>query len=77
MFWERYNLPYLEEAFQRGDNIRLLSDPDAANVGGFYKRELEAINIGWTKSDNTFITPLLRKYNYQYNPLKNTYEKIR
>jgi hypothetical protein len=65
VFWTQYNLPFLEQAFQRGDDIRLVSDPtNALTRTGTYKKELEAI-------ENTLAT----KYNYSYNSVTKTYYK--
>ena len=50
VFWEQYNLPFLEKAFKRGDDIRLLSEPVTLFSGsGFYLREIEVIVKGWKK----------------------------
>lgn len=57
-FWVDYNLPFLEEAFRRGDDIRLFSDPDMHRTG-FYGRELDEI----TKPGG-----LAERYGYTYNP---------
>lgn len=44
IFWNRYNLPFLEQSFKNGDNIRLLSDAsNPATRTGTYARELQAI----------------------------------
>ena len=78
IFWNRYNLPFLEEAFQRGDDIRLLSDPSTLfGSTGFYQREIEVITIGWKKTDGTKVEYFLKKYNYRFNSLTKVYEKIR
>lgn len=78
IFWDRYNLPYLEKAFERGDDIRLLSDPTTLfGNTGFYQREIEAITLGWKRSDGTAVEALSKKYNYSYNSSTKTYEKIR
>lgn len=77
LFWEKYNLPFLEDAFKRGDDIRLLSDPTTLfSNTGFYQRELEVITQGWKTPDGNFISPLMKKYGYKYNTKTNTYEKI-
>ena len=61
IFWIRYNVPFLEEAFKRGDNIRLLSEPNNLfSSAGFYGREIEAITRGWTNADGTFVEPLMK-----------------
>ena len=67
-FWINYNLPFLEQAFQRGDDIRLVSDPDfyknaTDNIGGTYKKELLAID------------QLKTQYGYSYNSVTKTYYK--
>jgi len=67
-FWTNYNLPFLEQAFQRGDDIRLVSDPDFYKnatdvIGGTYKKELLAID------------QLKGKYGYSYNSATKTYYK--
>jgi hypothetical protein len=78
IFWNRYNLPFLEQAFARGDDIRLLSEPSTLfSSTGFYQREIEVIKQGWTKADGTFVQPLKTKYNYKFNDLTKTYEKIK
>ncbi|WP_264536974.1 fibronectin type III domain-containing protein [Flavobacterium sp. N1736] len=78
IFWNRYNLPFLEEAFSRGDDIRLLTEPQTLFSGsGFYQREIEVITIGWKKPDGTFIEPLKTKYNYKFNDVTKSYEKIK
>ncbi|PWS28680.1 hypothetical protein DHW03_02200 [Pedobacter yonginense] len=78
IFWSEYNLPFLEQAFARGDDIRLLSEPQTLFSSiGFYQREIEVINVGWTKPDGTFIQPLKSRYNYKFNDITKTYEKIR
>ena len=78
IFWNRYNLPFLEQAFARGDDIRLLSEPSTLFTStGFYQREIEVIKQGWTKADGTFVQPLKTKYNYKFNDLTKTYEKIK
>lgn len=75
-FWELYNYPFLEEACQRGDNIRVLSNnayyKNASDaVGGFYKREISAIEDGWNGNPS-----LLKKYWYAYDPQTFTYKRI-
>jgi hypothetical protein len=71
-------LPFLEQAFARGDDIRLLSEPSTLfSSTGFYQREIEVIKQGWTKADGTFVQPLKTKYNYKFNDLTKTYEKIK
>ncbi|OXG00769.1 hypothetical protein B0A64_19280 [Flavobacterium araucananum] len=78
IFWNRYNLPFLEEAFSRGDDIRLLTEPQTLfSASGFYQREIEVITIGWKKPDGTFIEPLKNKYNYKFNDVTKSYEKIK
>ncbi len=78
IFWKRYNLPFLEEAFKRGDDIRLLSDPTTLfGSTGFYQREIEVITQGWQKADGSFVPALKTKYDYQFNELTKTYEKIK
>ena len=78
IFWRDYNLPFLEEAFARGDDIRLLSEPQTLfSATGFYQREIEVITTGWKKPDGTFIQPLKNKYNYKFNEITKTYEKIK
>ncbi len=72
LFWEQYNLPFLKATFERGDNVRLLSDPDDTRVlFGFFKREIEAIT-----GTNGKIG-LLDEYGYKFNKLTSTYEKIK
>lgn len=66
-FWINYNLPFLEAAFQRGDNIRLVSDPSPSSGTrtGSYANELDEI-------DNI----LLQQFGYTYNQQNKTYEKL-
>jgi len=75
-FWVLYNYPFLEEACQRGDNIRVLSDntyyKNASDaVGGFYKREIKAIEDGWNGNQS-----LMRKYGYAFDTQTSTYMGI-
>lgn len=65
-FWKRYNKPFLEKAFKRGDDIRLVSDPDrdGGALTGFYKREIEEIEGG-----------LASRYGYIYDASTSTYKK--
>jgi hypothetical protein len=70
VFWNSYNLPFLEAAFQRGDEIRLVSDPaiyqpDILN-GGSYKRELDEI---------TKVGGLAESYGYSYVSSKKSFIK--
>jgi hypothetical protein len=67
-FWEKYNLPYLKESFERGYNIRLISDP-IAHDKGTYKKELDAI-----KGDGS-TEGLAEKYGYIYDDATKTYVK--
>jgi hypothetical protein len=74
-FWSTYNYKFLEEAFQRGDNIRLVSDPDiyiSSKNGGTYRQELEAIGYTPTKS---IVDGLAKKYRYVYDEASKTYTK--
>lgn len=74
-FWEKYNQPFLEDSFKRGDNVRLLSDPDApANRTGFYERELKEIE-GYTDANGNQVPGLKDKYGYDYDPVTHTYKK--
>jgi hypothetical protein len=66
VFWISYNKPFLEAAFQRGDDIRLFSDPAVFANSGFYGRELQEIN----KPGG-----LAEIYGYTYNSLKKVYKK--
>jgi hypothetical protein len=76
IFWEEHNQPFLEKSFQNGDNVRLLSDPDApANRTGFYDRELQEID-GTTDAAGNHTPGLAEKYGYKYNPATSSYEKI-
>ncbi len=75
-FWMLYNYPFLEDACSRGDNIRVLSDnvyfKNASDaVGGFYKREIKAIEDGWNGNE-----PLMRKYGYCFDAATSTYKRI-
>ncbi len=56
-FWDKYNAPFLEDAFIRGDNVRLVSDP-IKFYDGTYKKEIDAI-----QGQNG----LARKYGYSYD----------
>lgn len=67
-FWTQYNLPFLEQAFQRGDDIRLVSDPD------FYKNVTDAIG-GTYKKELLAIDQLKIQYGYSYNSTTKTYYK--
>ena len=67
-FWTNYNLPFLEQAFQRGDDIRLVSDPD------FYKTATDAIG-GAYKKELLAIDQLKVQYGYSYNSTTKTYYK--
>jgi len=74
-FWTDYNYPFLEDAFQRGDNIRVLSNKDyyknaSPEEGSFFKRELEAIEDGWNGNQS-----LMQKYGYSYDAQTFTYKK--
>jgi hypothetical protein len=75
-FWRKYNLPYLAEAFKRGDNVRLVSDPYVyirdSIIGGTYKRELEAIGYSPTRE---LLDGLAKKYGYVYDELSKIYKK--
>jgi|GEM_PF-3547374 len=64
-FWKTYNEPFLEDAFIRGDNVRLLSDPKT-KATGMYGRELDMIN----GPDG-----LAAKYGYYYDEAAATYKK--
>ena len=66
VFWTSYNKPFLEEAFQRGDDIRLFSDPQVFQGPGFYGRELEEI---------TKFGGLADTYGYAYDASIATYIK--
>jgi hypothetical protein len=73
-FWVKYNFPFLEDAFKRGDNVRLLSDfTDSRNLTGFYKREIEAIQ-GSIKNGVKEMG-LAEKYGYKFNASTFSYEK--
>jgi hypothetical protein len=66
-FWAIYNQPFLQAAFARGDDIRLVSDPKVFGVGaGFYAREINEIEkIGGLKT----------KYGYIFVSPTSTYVK--
>jgi hypothetical protein len=75
IFWQRHNQPFLEDAFKRGDNVRLLSNPDnPANRTGFYARELTEVE-GYVDKAGNRVPGLAEKYGYKYNPVTKTYEK--
>lgn len=62
-FWDEYNLPFLEQSFIRGDDVRLVSDPKK-HATGTYKRELDAIEGSFKD-----------KYGYEYDASTKTYRK--
>jgi hypothetical protein len=64
-FWNTYNEPFLEDAFKRGDNVRLVSDPKTQRTGT-YARELDAIE----KPGG-----LAEKYGYKFDEATNTWRK--
>ena len=64
-FWDKYNEPFLEDAFVRGDNVRLISDPKV-HANGTYARELAAI-----EGPNG----LAAKYGYTYDAATSSYVK--
>jgi hypothetical protein len=67
LFWQKYNLPFLEDAFKRGDDVRLLSDPNnPATRTGFYKRELDVIEGPGG---------LAEKYGYRYDAASASFVK--
>lgn len=68
-FWDKYNYQFLEKAFERGDDIRVVSDPsqDSPSRFGTFANELDAIE----NPKNG----LMHKYDYKYNPETKTYEK--
>ena len=75
-FWALYNYPFLEEACQRGDNIRVMSNntyyKNASDaVGGFYKREIKAIEDGWNGNQS-----LMLRYGYTFDTQTFTYKRI-
>lgn len=66
IFWHRYNLPFLEQSFKNGDNIRLLSDAsNPATRTGTYLRELEAIEGAGGFAE---------KYGYIFDAASQTYK---
>ena len=74
-FWKQYNKPFLEDAFKRGDDIRLVSDPDnSLNINKFYERELKAIK-GYTEPDGTLVQGLASRFGYIYDASTATYKK--
>jgi hypothetical protein len=74
-FWQEYNQPFLEDSFKRGDDVRVLSDPNApANRTGFYERELREIE-GYTDASGNKVPGLKDKYGYDYDPKTHTYKK--
>ena len=63
-FWEKYNKPFLENSFERGDNVRLISDKNNPDTNdGFYGRELELSE------------ELAKKYDYTFDENTKTYIK--
>ena len=75
MFWEEYNQPFLEDAFARGDDIRVLSDPEVPqNRTGFYERELREIE-GHNDESGNHVPGLAERYGYEYDPATHTYHK--
>jgi hypothetical protein len=65
-FWDKYNYPFLKDAFERGDDVRLVSDPKIFKTSGTYARELNAIK----GKDG-----LAKEYGYIYNAKTKTYIK--
>jgi hypothetical protein len=63
-FWDTYNLPFLEDAFKRGDNVRLISDPASATFT--FERELKAI-----EGPSGFAS----KYGYSFNSTLKSFVK--
>ncbi|MBA6156665.1 fibronectin type III domain-containing protein [Tenacibaculum sp. S7007] len=68
VFWNTYNKTFLEKAFKRGDDVRLVSDPDfykaaTDEIGGSYKKELIEIDR------------LKDLYGYKYNSVSKTFIK--
>ncbi len=69
---------FLRAGVSRGDDIRLLSEPSTLfGSTGFYQREIEVITQGWTKADGALVQPLKIKYNYKFNNITKSYEKIK
>jgi hypothetical protein len=75
MFWKKHNQPFLEDAFKRGDDIRLLSKDAPETRTGFYARELQEIQ-GGKNSAGKKVPGLAEKYGYKYNPSTTSYEKV-
>jgi hypothetical protein len=69
VFWDTYNYPLLNNAFERGDDIRLASDP-IEHRNGVYAKELQTIEEGTDEA-----SALMTEHNYIYNPSTSTYEK--
>jgi CubicO group peptidase (beta-lactamase class C family)/fibronectin type 3 domain-containing protein len=74
-FWVLYNYPFMEQACQRGDNIRVLSNKtyfknSSDSEGGFFKREIKAIEDGWNGNPS-----LMQQYNYSYDEQASTYKR--
>jgi CubicO group peptidase (beta-lactamase class C family)/fibronectin type 3 domain-containing protein len=74
-FWVLYNYPFMEQACQRGDNIRVLSNKtyfknSSDSEGGFFKREIKAIEDGWNGNPS-----LMQQYNYSYDGQSSTYKR--
>ena len=64
-FWDLYNYPFLEDAFKRGDDIRLVSDK-ILDKTGTYAREIDAIEGA---------NGLAKKYGYSYDSNTKVYSK--
>ncbi|OJJ18822.1 hypothetical protein BKI52_24950 [marine bacterium AO1-C] len=68
--WLKYNYPLLKTAFETGDDIRLLSDPQAFRTS-FFRNEMDAIEgVGPYRS-------LAEEYGYDYNEDTKTFVKRR
>ncbi len=77
-FWRKHNEPFLRQAFERGDDIRLLSDPDNPLVcTGTCAREIATIRNSRIDADGKRVAGLAEEYGYTYNPATTTYEKKR
>ena len=74
MFWNTYNKPFLDDAFQSGHDVRLLSDPaNPLSRTSTYARELDNIQ-GYTDAAGKQVPGLAELHGYKYNPATSTYE---
>ncbi len=74
IFWNTYNKPFLDDAFESGHDVRLLSDPaNPLSRTSTYARELDNIQ-GYTDGAGNRVPGLAELHGYTYNPATSTYE---